>query len=235
MKKIYLTYKQIETLCFSKIISISEEQFNIRRSRKFYEFAIFIDNDKIVNESDNIILLFSSLTKIEIPKSEFNLFKNQFKIPLGMLELADRKVPKDLVNETDIFTIDEEVLKLYSRLRRSFTQLILFGYKHESAEIRDSISEFLSRITNLSEFESSLIIAINDKGEFPQLVLKDINPEEFYKYVWWGKFSIDTILKPQEEVSESMKLLNNEVRQGKLHLRKYLTPRKHHKPTRLET
>ena len=198
MNKIYLTYKQIETLCFSRITSIPEKQLSINRSRKFYEFAVYIDDDKIIKENINIVLLFSSITKIEIPKSEFNLFKNQFKLPLGLLVLADRKVPKDSDEEINAFTIEDNVLKLYSRLRRSFTQLVLFGYKHNSSEIRNSLSEFLNKITDLSTFESSLIKTINDEGHFPQHVVKDIKPEEYYKYIWWGKFAIDTTLTPQE-------------------------------------
>ena len=201
VKKIYLTYKQLETLCFSKITFISEEQLNFSRSKKFYEFAVFVDDDNILREKGNIILLFSSLTKIETPKSEFNLFKNQFKLPLGLLALADRKVPKDSSEETSPSNIDN-IVELYSRLRRSFTQLVLFGYK-KNYSVQDSLSKFLNKITNLSTFESLLIKNISKNGDFPQQVLKEIQPEEYYKFVWWGKFFIDTVLIPQgDKISE---------------------------------
>ena len=136
IKKIYLTYKQIETLCFSKIVFISDAQLDISRSRKYYEFAIFTDENKIIIEKESIVLLFSSVTKIEIPKSEFNLFKNQFKLPLGLLSLANRNVPKDSDTEVSTPVNDSQFIELYSHLRRSFTQLVLFGYKKNNDEVQ---------------------------------------------------------------------------------------------------
>jgi hypothetical protein len=130
-KKIYITYKQIETLCFSKIIFISDAdaQLDLSRSKKHYEFAVFIDEKDIVKEKEHIVLFFSSIIKIEIPKSEFNLFKNQFKLPLGLLDLANRNIPKDKNPEITEHDNAHQIIELYSRLRRSFTQLVLFGYK----------------------------------------------------------------------------------------------------------
>ena len=221
-KKIYLTYKQIETLCFSKIVFISDAQLDISRSKKYYEFAIFIDENNIIIEKEKVVLLFSSILEVEIPKSEFNLFKNQFKLPLGLLSLADRSKPKypdssenqaNLPLESPSPTgenelkdpgvsspvSDSQIIKLYSRIRRSLTQLVLFGYKKNNSEIHTNLSGFFNKITNLSTFEITLIKKINEEGCFPKKNTKEIKPEEFYKYVWWGKFIIDMILVPQKD------------------------------------
>ena len=195
-KKIYITYKQIETLCFSKIIFISDAdaQLDLNRSKKHYEFAVFIDEKDIVKEKEHIVLFFSSIIKIEIPKSEFNLFKNQFKLPLGLLDLANRNIPKDKNPEITEHDNAHQIIELYSRLRRSFTQLVLFGYKKNNQKFQTNLSKFLNKITNISTFEAALIKNINEVNCFPQLVTKETKPEEYYKFVWSGKFIINEIL-----------------------------------------
>lgn len=197
-KKIFLTYEQTEAFWFSKILFIPLSQLKHTRRNKACKFIIFVDDKKLETFGDDVAILFSSVSKIEVPESEYNLFKNQFKIPSGLLSLSKTKTPEDQVS--GLFSKeDKREIDLYTRLRRSLTQLIIFGYRKNDSSVKSEISKFIDNFSVQSPFIDSLIQAVSVQGDFPQYRVKGKNTEEYFKYIWWGKFCIEHILDPVKD------------------------------------
>ncbi|MGM0582823.1 MAG: hypothetical protein ACQETL_19260 [Bacteroidota bacterium] len=206
-KKVFLTYNQTEILWFTKIVSVPYSQLNYTQRTKACKFVVELDEDNIIqNNGNNAVILFSSVDQIEVPKSEFNLFRNQFKVPPGLLSLSKTKTPKDQEEpELDLPLEDKRLFEFYTCLRRSLTQLIVYGYRKNNPEIKTELSRFIESLSDLTPFVKKLIIAVHDQSDFPQKPVKGEASEDCFKFIWWGKFCIETILDPDKaRISEDI-------------------------------
>jgi len=215
-QKIYLTIHEIETLCFLKCIQIPIRRLEILRAKGAFSFAVHIISEHFFPKPD-LVILFSSVTKIEIPDTELNLFRNQFKIPIGLLATVSRKVkdspPKrqqtergDFADTGKIEKSQDNLLVQYVPIRRSLIQLLLYGYQKPISQL--SISDFFKEFSKMSGFSKDLIEEITEQKKYPKLD-GTTKKAEFYMYTWWGKFIIDRLLEPQKNQITSLEYIEH--------------------------
>ncbi|MGQ1787988.1 hypothetical protein [Saccharicrinis sp. GN24d3] len=200
MIKIYLTYKEIEKLCFSKFIELIADRLSDTKSTKDRKYLIEINEDGMIRDDTTIVVLFSSISMFEIPKVELNQFKNQLRIPNGMLRLSNRKVKDSSNPQGELLGMNEEKIctELYLPIRRGLTQLLLWGYKYKKQQA--TISQFYEALLTPNDFTKQLILELLSVGGFPILRVNtgDYKSDNYYRLVWWGKFCIDHLLIPNQ-------------------------------------
>ena len=210
-QKIFLKQKEIETLCFSKIVQLPEKQTSIKKAKKYYAHAVEIQDDQIIRYQETIIILFSSVKIFEIPETEFNLFKNQFKIPVGLISRVKRKIYESH-NVSGSFKSDFDIsLDQFTPLRRALTQLLMYGYKNLS--MQKHIDNFIKNFINISEFSKLFIKTVMKEKKYPELRIdtEGYHEDRYFMWIWWGKFIIDNVLEPDKtcltetEISEHKK------------------------------
>ncbi len=200
MKKIFLSSNQLEKLVFDKILQLNEKQLGINKARKDYKFNVIIPESSLLYSYGNIIILFSAISKIEFPVSESNLLQNQFGLPAGLLTTVNRKTPK----EAEIVFAEPETGQnlyfLYNKIRKGFVKLLLFGYRYPV--YRKKIESFFSEIQKEDDkITFKLFAKIKGSQSFPFIQISQIAPDEYYRYVWWGKFIVDNIFNEPKDTT----------------------------------
>jgi hypothetical protein len=205
-KRIYLTARQIEELISGKKIILNANNLKIDKASAKYKFSILVKEENITGYGQYFIVFFSAVEQFEIPSSEKNLYTNHLHIPKGMLETVNRKTPKDnTLPEMDFGKDQNDITDAFIKIRRALNKLILFGYSNENYQ--EKIENFIQNLFNgLSELQKKLINELKSKENFPVITINQIKSNEFFKYLWWGKFIIDNVLSPLKGVEDDKKL-----------------------------
>ena len=205
-KKIYLSGKQVEELISVKRIVLTPENLKIDKATSKFKFSLLVDEDEMIQHLSNYILFLSAVKKFEIPVSEENLFLHHLRIPKGLVETVKRKTPKDeMLPEMDFGTDGNDDGSAYLKIRRGLNELVWFGYVNES--YRQEIVQFIQKLSlGFTEIQKRFINKLKNKEHFPQLIINQIKSNEFFRFIWWGKFIADEVFSPIKDKLGEKKL-----------------------------
>lgn len=192
--KIYISLKEAENLVFNKLIVIPQERLQIERAQKDWSIAVFADKERLLEYKNQIILLAGSVLKYEIPQKEENLFLNHYRLPKGMILLADRKYREsknvNIINYPEENNYTEE-LKFFKSIRRGVIQCYALAINNSiSNEFTKQAISIINNINNLSSFNFSFVKALILNEFYPIKERNDGNfyPEAVKRFNWFGAY-----------------------------------------------
>lgn len=213
-QKIYISLKEAENLIFNKIILIPKTRLQIERAQKDWSIALFVKYDTIINYKDQILLVAGGILKYEIPTKEENLFLNHFRVPKGLLVLADRKY-RESKTEGEIINFPNEVdytreIRHFKLIRRSLMQCYALALNNIIS--KEFSKEVFDNIYNLtfSEFNLKFINELLTNDFYPIKERNDGNfyPESIKRFNWLGAYIFN-------EFPEIKKLSENDLNDAK--------------------
>lgn len=194
--KIYISLREAENIIFKKIIFIPKNRLEVERAQKNWSVAIFLDNDTIVEvDNEQLAIVAGAVTVFEIPEKEENLFLNHFRVPKGLIKLADRKYRDEKNEKKEINFPDdnsyEEEIKIYKYLRKALLycyNLILNNCISEEFAI-ESIN-LINDFNKIENFNFSFIKTIVKNDFYPIKEKNDGNfyPEPVKRFNWLGAY-----------------------------------------------
>ncbi|WP_271393753.1 hypothetical protein [Aequorivita sinensis] len=213
-QKIYISLKEAESLVFNKIIILPETRLGIERAQKDWSIAVYIKNETFTEYANQIVLVAGAVLKFEIPLKEENLFLNHFRVPKGLLVLADRKY-RESKDADEGFNFPDELdyaneIKSFKFIRRGLIKC--FDLAVNNSISKEFSSEVYKNINNLtfSEFNLSLIKEILLNDFYP---IKERNDGNFYaesvkRFNWFGAYIFN-------EFPEIKKLNENDLNEAR--------------------
>lgn len=213
-QKIYISLKEAENLVFNKIIILPKTRLDVVRAQKDWSIAIYIKNETFTEYANLIVLVAGAVLKFEIPLKEENLFLNHFRVPKGLLVLADRKYRESNDEDKTLDFPDEldytNEIRFFKFIRRGLIQC--FAVAVNNSISKEFSSEVYKNINNLtfSEFNLNLIKEILLNEFYP---IKERNDGNFYaesvkRFNWFGAYIFN-------EFSEIKKLNENDLNEAK--------------------
>lgn len=184
--KIFISLKEAESLIFNKMVAIpSSRLIEVKKRGGNYSIIPELDHSKVFVLKNHIIIFSSAVKNFDIPKDDFNLFRNHYRVPVGLLSTSDVKF-KDVKK----VTVKNEVT---GNLGYSFDEEKFDFNLNDFTLLRNALfSSFLSSLKNDSALdvfkESSLFIANDDiayKALQPHMVIRD-----FVKVQKEGNYSV---------------------------------------------
>ena len=194
-QKIYVSLKEAESLVFNKIIFIPKTRMNIERAQKDWSIALYIDDQSAKELSDQILLVSGCVLKYEIPEKEENLFLNHYRVPKGLLVLADRKY-RETSAEDERFNFPDEIdytkeIKLFKTIRRGLIQC--YDLVLNNTISKDFSNEVLNNINNINIISTFNFNFIEDLILNEFYPVKEKNDGNFYseatkRFNWLGAY-----------------------------------------------
>lgn len=156
--KILLSLPEVESLIFHKIVILPFSRLSVLNIRDNLSVWVHLNDKKIVKKDNIIIILFSAVQLFDIPVKDFNLFKNHYRIPLGLLKTSARNVKdiekKSLEGEVQTsFDFKEEEssdsfnLKTYNKFRNALLGAFISSVTSESKFL--TFKELVTDIENV--------------------------------------------------------------------------------------
>lgn len=97
INSLLISLKETESLVFNKLLVVPNSRLLDVKSRKLdFSIKVELNKEKVFVFRDKIFILSSAVKSFEIPKDDFNLFKNHYHIPVGKILTVEVKV-KDVV------------------------------------------------------------------------------------------------------------------------------------------
>ena len=97
INSLLISLKETESLVFNKLLVVPNSRpLNIKSRKLDFSIKVELDKEKVFVFRDEIFILSSAVKSFEIPKDDFNLFKNHYHIPVGKILTVEVKV-KDVV------------------------------------------------------------------------------------------------------------------------------------------
>lgn len=193
-QKIYISLKESESLIFNKIILIPKTRLQIERAQKDWSIALFVKYDNIIEYVGHILLVAGGVIRYEIPTKEENLFLNHFRVPKGLLVLADRKY-RESKTEGEIINFPDEVdytqeIRHFKIIRRGLMQCYALALNNTiSIEFSKEVFYNINNLT-FSEFNLKFINELLINDFYP---IKERNDGNFYlesikRFNWLGAY-----------------------------------------------
>tara|TARA_R110001606_G_scaffold393642_1_gene563739 strand:- start:785 stop:2572 length:1788 start_codon:yes stop_codon:yes gene_type:complete len=193
-QKIYISLKESESLIFNKIILIPKTRLQIERAQKDWSIALFVKYDNIIEYVGYILLVAGGVIRYEIPTKEENLFLNHFRVPKGLLVLADRKY-RESKTEGEIINFPDEVdytqeIRHFKIIRRGLMQCYALALNNTiSIEFSNEVFNNINNLT-FSEFNLKFINELLINDFYP---IKERNDGNFYlesikRFNWLGAY-----------------------------------------------
>jgi hypothetical protein len=204
--ELLLTLKESEDLIFNRHLILGFHRLEIEKIKDNLSIKVEFSEDQKILIKGGFILLFSSVTKFEIPEKDFNLFINHYRIPKGYLKPIKRIV-RDKIGKNELPLLDEYIdISNYLPLRSGLVGLYDFTLKNTKNDgFTKGFNDLISTFKRGSKFKTEFLKIVFSSKEFPILVINmdRFVPDNFYRIVWWGKIIKDNLLGKIENINDT--------------------------------
>ncbi|WP_418637591.1 hypothetical protein [Winogradskyella sp.] len=211
-QKIYISLKEAEHLVFDKMIIIPQTRLKIEKAQKDWSIRLFLNTNSIINYNTQMIIVAGAVIKYEVPQKEENLFLNHFRVPKGLMELADRNYRDSIIKEVNEIEFPggldlSQEIKLFKKIRRGLMCCYSLSLNNTITEgFSNEVLRNINSIIHISNFKKGFIKEIILNDFYP---IKERNDGNFYldavkRFNWLGAYIFGQFSKTQGAKEEDI-------------------------------